>query len=121
MADFEHHPVWVSCHVFDYDEPWYDDTDEETFRPWLEPLPVDPSKTTFLARASFRLADGREFGGFVTPSSSLDLGLQQPSIDVGGRFFAFWGGMPGVSSEEREAFYRAVGAAADLQISMNLR
>jgi len=41
-ANFEAHPVWVSCHVVDYDEPWYDDTDEETFRPWLGALPLDP-------------------------------------------------------------------------------
>lgn len=30
--DFEEHSVWVNCHVIDYDEPWYDDTDAETFR-----------------------------------------------------------------------------------------
>jgi len=23
-ADFEAHPVWVNCHVIDYDEPWYE-------------------------------------------------------------------------------------------------
>jgi hypothetical protein len=32
--DFERIPVWLACHVADYDEPWYDETDEETFRPW---------------------------------------------------------------------------------------
>ncbi len=46
--DFEEHPVWVLCHIIDYDEPWYDDTDEETFRPWDGPLPVNPSFATFL-------------------------------------------------------------------------
>ena len=38
--DFATHPVWVSCHSVDYDEPWYDGTDEETFRPWLSEIPV---------------------------------------------------------------------------------
>src|SRR5260221_9118267 len=28
--DLAHHPVWVSCHVVDYDEPWYEETDEAT-------------------------------------------------------------------------------------------
>lgn len=32
--DFDRHPVWIGCHVADYDELWYEDTDEETFRPW---------------------------------------------------------------------------------------
>ena len=30
-ADFERHPVWIGCHVADYEEPWYEETDEETF------------------------------------------------------------------------------------------
>ena len=25
--DLASHPVWVSCHSVDYDEPWYDDTE----------------------------------------------------------------------------------------------
>ena len=35
QVDFVRHPVWTNCHVADYDEPWYDDTDEETFRPFF--------------------------------------------------------------------------------------
>ena len=47
--DFDASPVWVQCHIIDYDEPWYDDTDEETFRPWDRALPVDPDNgPTFL-------------------------------------------------------------------------
>jgi hypothetical protein len=34
IEDFAQCPVWIACHVADYDEPWYDDTDEETFRPY---------------------------------------------------------------------------------------
>jgi hypothetical protein len=30
LEDFELHPVWVQCHTFDYNEPWYGETDEET-------------------------------------------------------------------------------------------
>jgi hypothetical protein len=32
-ADFDRHPVWVSCHGADDGQLWYDATDEETFRP----------------------------------------------------------------------------------------
>lgn len=90
--DFAQSPVWVGCHTFDYDEPWYDDTDEETFRPWTAPLPVDPADGMFLVRASFRLADGRELGGFVTPAApndADDLGLIQPHMNVSGTYFGF--------------------------------
>jgi hypothetical protein len=37
VDDFARCPAWISCHVQDYDEPWYDETDEETFRPWTGP------------------------------------------------------------------------------------
>lgn len=113
-GDFEAVPVWASCSSFDYDEPWYADTDEETFRPWSGPLPADPSEGTFLVRATFRAANGREYAGFLTPAApdaGQDLGLIQPHLAVGGRFFGFWGGMPGVDSEEKSAFYSALGAA----------
>jgi hypothetical protein len=38
LADFERHPVWVSVHGLDEGAPWYDDTNEETFRPWTDDL-----------------------------------------------------------------------------------
>src|SRR5262249_6827956 len=37
---FKAFPVWVSCHSVDFDEEWFDETDEETFRPWTGSLPV---------------------------------------------------------------------------------
>jgi hypothetical protein len=27
-ADFRRHPVWIQCHIVDYDEPWHDETDD---------------------------------------------------------------------------------------------
>jgi hypothetical protein len=111
--DFAAVPVWASCHFFDYDEPWYDDTDEETFRPWAGSLPVDPSEGMLLVRAAFRTARGREFSGFLTPApfdAGQDLGLIQPHLAIGDRFFKFWGGMLGVPAAEKSAFYSALGA-----------
>jgi hypothetical protein len=67
LSDFEKYPVWVNCHVIDYEESWYDDTDEETFRPWLEELPVDPGYTMFLVKSTLTLNDGTVFCGFITP------------------------------------------------------
>ena len=59
-SDFSQHPVWVNVHVIDYEEDWYNETDEETFRPWDGNLPADPSETMFLVKARLTLADGSE-------------------------------------------------------------
>ena len=32
-ADFQLHPVWIQCHIVDYDEPWHDETDAASPRP----------------------------------------------------------------------------------------
>jgi len=48
----------------DYDEPWNDETDEETFRPWTGELPADPSEGMLLVRATLTLHDGTTFKGF---------------------------------------------------------
>ncbi len=109
LDDFDRHPVWVSCHVIDYDEPWYEETDEETFRPWIGSLPVDPAETMFLVRAEFRTANGRALEGFLTPSEDENLGQQQPQVFISSRRFGFWGGMFGVPATERAAFYEALG------------
>lgn len=114
--DFEVVPVWASCHSFDHDEPWYDDTDDETFRPWEGSLPVDPSEGMFLVRGTFRTADGREFRGFLTPaltSAGSDLGLVQPYLAAGGEFFRFWWGLQGVDSAIKDTFYAKLGSAPD--------
>jgi hypothetical protein len=109
---FARHPVWVEVHIIDYDEPWYDDTDEETVRPWTAALPVDPGEARFLVRARVELADGSRLVGFVTPQPEAagevpDLGYMQPHLFApGGRLHRFWdGGLPR-SEEARAAFYR---------------
>jgi hypothetical protein len=67
-ADFERHPVWIGCHTADYEEPWYEQTDEETFRPRTGDLPADPSEGMLLVRATIQLRDGTTLPGFVTPA-----------------------------------------------------
>ena len=114
-ADFEEYPVWVDCHIVDYDEPWYDDTDEETVRPWSGTFPVDPEEATFLVSAQFRLPTGKVFPGWVNPrpfAEPFDLGFMQPRIFVAGRIYAFWGGGLLATVEERSSFYAAAGVSA---------
>ena len=87
-AHFRRHPVWIQCHTVDYDAPWYDDTDEETFRPCDEPRPVGPDMGMLLVRATATLADGTVLpAAFLTPifedghpGVSHPLGGMQPQM-----------------------------------------
>jgi hypothetical protein len=63
-ADFGRHPIWVGVHNFDSDEPWYEQADEETFRPWTGPLPFAETRGFVLAAATFELADGTIYPGY---------------------------------------------------------
>jgi hypothetical protein len=111
--DFEREPVWISCHTEDYDEPWYDQTDEETFRPWTGDLPISPSLGMLLVRATATLADGSTYPGFYTPAENDDLGLIQPQIFASGRLFMFWSGVLGVPRSYRDDFYGSIGGSPD--------
>ena len=108
-ADFERHPVWIACHTEDFAEPWFNETDEETFRPWTGAQPVGPSDGMLLVRATFELHDGSRHDGFLTPASKEgDLGTLQPHLFVSGKSFGFWGGMAGVRPDRQRAFYEAL-------------
>jgi len=115
--DFAAHPVWVQCHIIDYDQPWYEETDEETFRPWDGELPVDPQDGMFLIRAEFTLADGTNLSGFLTPQvkgEPVDLGIIQPHMFLpSGVGVGFWRGLVGLSDEDRKEFYLPLGKSAD--------
>lgn len=112
-ADFAVHPVWVSVHLMDYDEPWYDDTDETDFRPWTGKLPVSPEDGMYLVRATFTLADGRVLNGFLTPqidSEPLNLGIIQPQVFLpSGTLTDFWDGMFKRDPNERTILYVELG------------
>jgi hypothetical protein len=105
--DFQRHPVWIGCHTADYGKPWYDDTDEETFRPYAEKLPADPSEGMLLVRAAISLNDGSTYPGFMTPGSGL--GAQQLQIFVDDRVFGFWGGMVGIAERAQQELYATLG------------
>ena len=106
--DFDRHPVWVQCYTLDYDEPWYKDTDEETFRPWTGPLPVDPQWAMFLVKATLELSDRTHLRGFVTPATTNDLGILQPRLFApNGKAISFWFGSAPVG-EHSEAAYKVL-------------
>ena len=112
--DFDRHPVWIGCHTADYDKPWYEDTDEETFRPWTGKLPADAPEGILLVKATFELVDASRHAGFITPALGPDdIGTQQPYIFVGDQCFGFWGGIVGVSIGERQSLYAALGRKPD--------
>jgi hypothetical protein len=107
-------PVWMSVHIADYDEPWYDDTDEETFRPFDGKLPANPNKWTLLVRAEMTLADGSVFPGFVTPPGApgrrRDTATIQPHLfGPDGKPHGFWTGVIRSTSAYRSRFYALLG------------
>jgi hypothetical protein len=107
--DFVRHPVWIGCHSADHDEPWYEDTDEETFRPWTGELPADASAGMLLVMATLELRDGSRHVGFVTPDPDEGgLGTIQPQIFAGHQRFGFWGGRRGIPAEQRQDLYFAL-------------
>lgn len=121
QQDFDRFAVWVGVHAFDsQDEPWYEETDEETFRPWLEEIPVNPEEGMFLIRARLILSDGTEFGGFITPAIGIgeatdsNLGEIQPHLfSPNSKWIRFWGGMPGFSDEAKESVYKLLERSSD--------
>jgi len=116
LDDFARYPVWVQCHLIDYDEPWYEETDEATFRPWTGAKPVDSQEATFLIRAIMTLANGSMLKGFVTPQSAerpLDIGTMQPTVlSQSGEQLALWDGACKRPEEERVRFYAGLGVEA---------
>lgn len=115
--DFEMHPVWIQCHCSDYGEPWYDDTDEETFRPWLGPLPAGPEEGMLLVKAKLTIADGRIFDGYLTPQHEgepLHLGTIQPQMFLpSGTRCDFWDGMLRRKEGTQNILYDELAAGAE--------
>lgn len=126
-ADFQTHPIWVNCHVIDCEEPWYADTDEETFRPWTEPPPADPHETMFLVAADLVLSDGTRHGGFLTPATDDqptlgdgDLSITQPHIFLPDtRAFGFWFGIFEPSADRCASLYESLGKQPDQVFPIN--
>jgi hypothetical protein len=63
FTDLMKYPAWK----YALDEEEVEDQDERTVRPYLAPTPLDLSKAYFLVRASFFLADGTSYKGYIKP------------------------------------------------------
>lgn len=112
--DFAAHPIWIGCHGADADEPWYDETDEESFRPWDGAVPIDASAEAFLVRATATTAGGAELPAFLTPvRSAPTLAEMQPHVFVGGEQFGFWLGTTLGEATVAE-FYAALAPIAEV-------
>ncbi len=119
-ADFEAHPVWVQCHLIDYEQPWYDATDEETFRAWTAAMPVHPTQALFLIKATFTLFDGRLLYGFITPAGEQTgngksaLATIQPHIfHPSGTLISFWFGIASPSDHDVTKICSLLGIPLD--------
>ncbi len=63
-ADFKRRPAWIGVHNFDSGAPWYEDSDEETYRPWTGSLPFSSDRGILLVATTFQLADGSVYPGY---------------------------------------------------------
>ncbi len=139
LADFHRFPVWVGVHNLDFGEPWYEGTNEDTYRPWTGSLPV-PAKPGFVwVAATFELHDGGSYPGYVRatpedwdvpprrkmsngefkqlrPHSALLGGsplallrFQAPYIFVNDHAFNFWSARPERLIKLRQEFYTTIG------------
>ncbi|RLS39287.1 MAG: hypothetical protein DWH81_08730 [Planctomycetota bacterium] len=90
LADLQSWPIWE----FALDEEGDDNQDEATVRPYPLADPLDPSESTFIVAARFKLADGTQLQGCLTPPSSSDnsLGAVQPQIITERGRVSFWYG-----------------------------
>ena len=118
--DFVDYPIWVQCHIIDYEEKWYDETDEETFRPWVGNISVSPAYAMFLVKANLITSDGDIFTGFLTPCLKSNykhenyLGFIQPQIFTKtGERFGFWTGMFPKEKSNIDQFYKLMGKSTD--------
>ncbi len=113
IGDFSEASIWIACHCTDYDEPWYEDTDEETFRPYDGLRPAHPEEGMLLVSAKMTLANGRTRDGFLTPqhdSEALNLGMIQPQLFLpSGLRVSFWDGMFKRPESQRNAVYAELG------------
>jgi hypothetical protein len=121
VSDFQNHPVWINCHVKDYDEPWYNETNEETFRPWDGDIPISASEGMFLVHSSFIFADGSKWDGFITPvheqnhSFEDKLKYMQPCVFISeDKVINFGGGMFGFKSENKAKVYEITSKSPNL-------
>jgi len=120
LSDFEEYPIWINCHLIDYEQPWYDETREDYFRPWFGYLPIIPGNMIFLVKSNLTCFDGTTYNGFITPTEEKPkditkaLGTIQPHIiHPSGKLVNFWYGLLKPSKEYLDKQYKLLEKTAD--------
>ncbi|MBN1663758.1 MAG: hypothetical protein JW943_09175 [Deltaproteobacteria bacterium] len=90
-CDLDQFPVWE----FTLDEEGEEDQDEATVKPRKFGEPVSPQEGMFIVKASFTLANGKKFTGYLTPPVGGDssMGTLQPNIVTDHGQVGFWCGI----------------------------
>ena len=129
-SDLEKVPIWMCVHGNDQDEKWYQACDESTFRPWDGSTQALTDRL-LLVRVSMILTDRRQYVGVCYSGNTFTLPNErsrrpihptaedrqvrqlQPRMFAENRLFAFWGGLGGIPSADRQAFYSTLNGSAE--------
>ena len=106
-SDLKTFPVWE----FASNEEDVDGQDEATVRPYLK-TPVDPRDGLQVVRATFKLADGTRFLGFVSPpppGTPWGIGNQQPAIVSDKGQVPLYSGIFAPSAARLNGFFEILG------------
>lgn len=119
-TDLKVHPAWI----FASDEVGVSGQDEATVRPYTQNR-VDPGDGLLVVRSKFKLADGTEFLGYVSPpsmdSTSWHIGYQQPVIVTMNGQVPLWFGICRHSMERVYGFLALMGKAANEVFPLSYR
>jgi hypothetical protein len=112
--DLAQFPVWE----FALDEEGEESQDETTVRPYMLAGELDPSAGMFVVRARFRLADGSQLHGYLTPPVQAEdgLGAMQPVIVTDAGQVLFWWGSILPPAAEISRSYQRLGKAAHARV-----
>lgn len=110
LDDLSRFPVWE----FALDEEGEAGQDEATVRPYQFSGKLDAADGMFVVRASFALADGSRFMGYLTPPVQGDdgLGTLQPIIVTEQGQVGFWCGVIEPDAARLSHFYQLLGRDA---------
>lgn len=108
LQDLAKSSVWE----FALDEEGKSGQDEATVRPFKPSGPVDESDGMRIVKASFRLADGTVYQGYLSASADRAIGFVQPIIVTPQGQVAFWYGIMTPKADAVAKAYERLGKGA---------
>lgn len=106
LQDFKTYPIWVQCHIIDYSNYWYEQTQEDTVRPYTGPKPA-VLNYCFLMLAEFIFNDGTEFEGFTSPADKIG-SIVNARVFINNKQEFFWHGGLKPTQQEIDDFYQRI-------------